>query len=232
MTIYVLEAAEDTNLVKSKKHWNYGVCSEFSAGDSYGDKHRSLIRFPLDDIPPDVITVTSAVLSLRCKGVLDDTGRLITVYRSLVQWYEGIRCAQYSGSNDGSNWNMRNDNSDGQMYWVGGINTGGVSGEDWYATKTDDTEVSVADARYEWDVKADIEDFLSGDEENFGWFLIGIEGVSKTAKWFDSCQAEVSENRPILTLDLSYTYGTIPAGVADCCDGSNYLLMERKGIVP
>jgi hypothetical protein len=232
MPVYILDAAEDTGLVESKKYWSYGTCNQFSAGNSHGDVHRSLIRFPLDDIPPDVITVTSAVLSLHCKGNLNDTARMATLYRSLVQWYEGGKCAQAPGEMDASTWNMRNANELAQLYWEGGVGTGGASGDDWYATKTDDTEVSVTNARYEWDVKADITNFLNGSKENLGWFLIGIEGVSQSAKWYDSAQAEVTENRPTLTLDLDYTVGTIPAGVEECCDGSNYLLMQRKGIVP
>ena len=233
MTIIELKNSQDAFMPADRKWGNGGSCLTMIVGrNNNGANQRGLIRFPLDSIPPDVITVNSAILSLMCESEDNATDRLVTLYRSKVQWYEGVQCWQAPGEEDGSTWNMRNDNTLDPLHWVGGLGTGGISGDDWHATKTDDELITAPATRFEWDVTADIEDFLDGTYENYGWFVIGVEGTNGTRKWFYANETETEEYRPVLTLDLDYSAGTIPAGVEDCCDGSNYLLMERKGIVP
>ena len=161
MTIYILTNAEDTFNPADRKWANCGGSTELITGkNNYGASQRGFIRFDLSELPPTTAVVNSAVVSMLCFAVDSDAARLIALHRSLVQWYEGTKGWQAPEDEDGSTWNYRNAKIGEELHWVGGYGSGGVSGDDWDGTKTDDVSITTPGERHEWDVSADIDDFL------------------------------------------------------------------------
>ena len=58
---------------------------------------------------------------------------------------------------------------------------------------------------YTWgstpEMVADVQGWLSNPAGNFGWLLLGNEGLSQTAKRFDSMENATAANRPMLVIE-------------------------------
>lgn len=216
MTILVLYDPDDTFITDEDSVVNNGASVDLLIGDlGTGEHFRSLLKFDIGSIPADA-TINSAVLSLYCYAQESETDYTAFVHRALVEWFEGVMDWDDPGDTDGSNWYERNGNNQATEDWVGGYDSGGVSGDDWDATETDEAEVVDVGERVEWDLAADVQDFLDGVEDNHGWFILGEEGIDSSRKFFYSTDSADEDLHPKLTIDYTPSE-TVPAGVASCC---------------
>lgn len=192
----------DTYIFSISGNNNYGVAVTFQGNGTTTEK--SMIRFDLSSIPAGAI-INSATLRLRCTQVGVSDSADISLYRALTEWYEG----DASGGTttiDGSTWNNRN--HIGTVAWSGGA--GGASGSDYNATPSATTAVTVVDADYDWDVAADVQNFIDGVNPNYGWWILH-SGGSTTSKQFSTSDNATAGNRPELIID--YTEGPLPSVV-------------------
>jgi hypothetical protein len=88
-------------------------------------------------------------------------------------------------------------------------------GGDLAATPSAGTIVDAPGRRYVWEstpeLVADVQDWLSRPETNFGWAIVGNEVDLKVAKRLDSREIEDVSKRP--TLIVSYTTQTATAAI-------------------
>lgn len=181
---------------------------------SDGDHFRSLLIFDFDALGiPSSATITSAVVRMTTSDVDDGTARDISLHRALVEIYPG----NGSGGTDYSTWANRNQNT--TTAWVGGA--GGGSGDDYAATATDTVSVEYIDREYEWDVTDDVQDFIDGTHEPYGWFVINDDqGTTSSLKRFHSEFASGVEGNPYLI--IKYTEDVETAAADWYGDGWQY----------
>ena len=84
-------------------------------------------------------------------------------------------------------------------------------GGDFSATVSGSTEVD-GNGPYTWDstplMVSDIQQWLDEPSGNSGWLLLGDESEISTAKRFDSREALLEENRPILVIEFAPSGGS------------------------
>lgn len=208
MPIVVLQPdatnGKDTHINQNIPTANNGASTLFYVGElSDGTYYRALIQFDVSSIPSTAI-INSAVVSLMCTTE-DNTGDYnISFYRALAQWYEGSKVgAAPDAGTDGSTWNQRNAN--GPLTWPSGPG-GAASGADRPATATATTVVSGSGARFEWNVTADVQNFVNGTYTNNGWWILKDPVTSvfpSSRKHFASSDNATAADRPMLTIDYS-----------------------------
>lgn len=73
------------------------------------------------------------------------------------------------------------------------------------------TEVD-GNGSYTWDsapqMVSDVQSWLNDPTGNFGWLLIGDETDASTAKRFDTREALLEENRPVLVIEFTPSIGS------------------------
>lgn len=206
MTVTTLRPQEptgvDSSIYSGKADANCGGALTIDAGTYLGGIYRGQICFDLSDITEGA-TITSAILTLACtwEGSTADLG--VALHRALTQWYEGsgTETTPDPGEN-ASTWNHRNHN--GSVDWGGG-HTGGQSGTDYAAVATATTTITAAGgALFDWDVTADVQSWVNGTADNYGWFLINAdESSANTDKSFPSSRAIDEAKRPVLVVTWS-----------------------------
>lgn len=191
----------DVELRSSSPTNNYGTATTFAAGvdNSIPQTSKALIKFSeISSLPPGAI-INSAILSLRCVLQASANDYNFAIHRSLVVWFEGSQSGSPpTAGQDGSTWNLRNAN--GSAAWSGGA--GGTAGSDYATTATDTTLVTGTGVFFDWDVTADVQDFVDGTFTNNGWWLIGAAGTDTRKSFNSSGDSDVGE-RPILVIDYS-----------------------------
>ena len=189
----------DTHIDLSTPTTNYGIGALISAGltAAAGSTRRGLIMFSgLSSIPASA-TIISATLTLYCTSETNTTDRAVGAHRALTQWYEGAKNNEVpDGGQDGSTWNLRNAN--GAVVWAGGA--GGASGSDWAAVATDSVTITAPATAFDWDVTADVQDFVDGTASNFGWWLINAVESTGTRKNFVPSGGATESQRPKLVV--------------------------------
>lgn len=171
---------------------------------SQGTIRRGLLRFDLSPIPAGA-TITRVALTLNAsqtQGAATD----ISLHRTLADWGEGASMS--SGGNGApaqpgdATWLHTFFNT---SFWT-------TPGGD-FAPGASATQSVLGPGVYTWsstpDLVADAQAWLDDPSSNFGWTLTGLEGVSGTAKRFDSRENFTEGNRPVLNVEY-----TIPAPTA------------------
>lgn len=177
---------------------NHGVVTFFQVGKSSNLDAKGLLRFDLASIPSNA-TIISASISLKTTLQGNTNAVNIGIHRSLVQWFEGNQMGGLPPSTgvNGSTWNYRNHN--GSIAWAGGA--GGAAGTEYAATATSTTSVSGAvGQRFNFDVTADVQNFVNGSQVNFGWWLVSSGGANDF-KSFLSSDSYFPEDRPRITIN-------------------------------
>lgn len=204
-------AGLDTFLHQNGPTANFGARTDFFAGvDASSATYRALIKFDISSLPASAV-ISSAVLSLYCTGEDSVADRTIEIYRSLVEWFEGVKngTAPDAGQ-DGSTWNHRNAN--GSVAWGGGAGGFG-SGTDRAATATTSTVITTTGTFFDFTVTADVQGFHAGTFTNHGWWIINVVGGGTTnRKHFASSDSATAAQRPKLT--ITYTIPTMSGTIA------------------
>lgn len=180
----------DTYLYEASPTTNNGTDTSIYAGGGGGTSNilRSLFKFSEIPTPAATPTVVSATLTLTCTDNGAGVSRNMDIHRSVVQWFE-----------TGSTWNLRN--TTGSVAWEGGA--GGGSVVDYVALRTARTAVLNAGA-YDFDVTADVQDWMDGSATNQGWWLKGELESINTYKGFASSDNATAGSRPKLVIVVNF----------------------------
>lgn len=177
-----IQVVADTHVRSGQANHNYGS-QEYARIQSSGD-NRALVRFDQTDIETAVGsgTVVSAKLRLIITDNGDNwgaTGRTVGAHRLLVDWAEGNGTEGDRGDGSGATWNCAIDsnissllkNCSGVTEWEMGQPNNPLV-HPWLEIPTDSqTVTNGATGVIEYDVTADVQDFVSGAAENHGWLI-------------------------------------------------------------
>ncbi len=189
-----------------------------------GPLRRALLAFDVAGNVPAGAVITSASLQLR-QSQGTSFANDISIFRVLVDWGEAGSVSAGGGGGMGgaaqtgdATWTS---NFFGSSLWA---STGGDFDPVARATTT------VADVGfYTWastpGLVADVQAWLDTPAGNFGWILIGEEGLAGRAKRFATREVGDPASRPLLTIDY-----VMPGGPGACCfgDGSCQSLDEAN----
>jgi len=171
-----------------------------TTGNSGTGVRRALVFFDVAGNIPAGSTINSASLRLilsRGKGGV----RVCSFHRLLADWGESTSAA---GGMEGQGGVA----AMGDATWSHRFYTNtlwGTMGGDLNPAISASVAVNLL-GTYNWTnapMAADVQDMLDNAGNNFGWILIGVEGVASTAKRFHSVQAVAPANRPLLTVDFT-----------------------------
>ena len=198
----VLSPTADAHIISGAtlSDYNYGTATIIASGGIFSAVQRAvrgLIQPDISSIPIGAVIV-SATLSLYCESEAAAADEDVSAHRALTQWWEGACNGSDPGATDASTWNHRNANSGAPVVW--GV-AGGLAGTDYTAIATDTVTITASGLRVEWDVAADVQDWVDGTASNYGWWLINSDEASADAiKRFTSSDGAVPANRPTLTV--------------------------------
>jgi hypothetical protein len=176
---------------------------------------RGVIAFDVSVIPAGS-TVTSVTLTLACTRSVS-LAEATTLHRALANWGEGTSIALGEGGNGSAA-------TDGDATWIHryySTQTWMTPGGDFSVTPSATTDVSGI-GFYSWTsagLVSDVQDWLGDPSANFGWFILGNESVSQSAKRFASREHQDALLRPTLTVEYTPIpgVGMLPAlGCAAC----------------
>lgn len=184
---------------------------------------RGLVRFDVTSAVPAGSTITSATLILN-QSAANTTDRTVSLHHVLASWGEGASNASAGGGGGGApaqpgdaTWIHRSFNSD---LWT---NVGG----DFNGSPLASAVVG-GPGLYAWSgaaFTAEVQAILDGSVSNFGWLLLGVEGVSGSSKRFSTREESSASLRPVLAIE--YTPVPTPASAAPALL-SALLVMRRR----
>lgn len=173
------------------------------------NQRRALLMFDIALAIPASAIITDVTMTLRMSKTNDPTGRSISLHTAGAAWGEGTSDAP---GQEG----IGAPAASGDATWLHtSFNTGF-----WASPGGDFNPVASASAVvgglgfYAWTsaaLVADVQGFLNTPSSNFGWLVLGEEGVAATARRFDSRENATFGNRPVLT--VTYVSNPEPASV-------------------
>lgn len=184
----------DTTIYQEGDKSNGGGQFIFAGLTNQFNARRALIAFDLSEIP-DGATVVSARLELTVSKTQADASRQ-RLHRLLADWGEGEQDAA-GGEGGGTQA------AEGDATWDAnrlGESTWDSAGGDFLDTPSAEADVAEAGSTAVWEsdpLTADVQGWLDGEFDNFGWILIGDEDTRQTAKRFhasENDQAEAGEH--------------------------------------
>lgn len=207
---------------------------------------RALVRFDVSALPGDVV-IDSVELSLTIDMAPFQfpTGGTASLHRVVTDWGEGASHAP--GVEGGGTVPQSPDATwDHSMFdtefWAqpGGDYLPDASASVGYGMSTETIIFTTTDA-----LKRDIRKWSTQPSQNFGWIVIGNEGVDHTARRVDSRENTESEEPPLLTVEYHIAgpadkLGLEPVAsglndavvVTNAGDGSQRLfIVEQEGVI-
>ena len=176
------DAQADTHVRSGQDDRNYGAVP-FIRVQSAGD-NRGLVRF--DQAALQEAVGEGALLSATLRFTITDNGgnwgtvgRTVDIHRLLVDWAEGTGTEADRSSDSGATWNCASDsqianqakNCSGSTEWEMGQPNNPLV-HPWEATASGSQVITNGQAGVvEYDVTADVTDFLDGDPSNYGWLI-------------------------------------------------------------
>ena len=201
--IVALSPDKDNTIYEESGTTSNGAGDYLFAGDTKGitgtGSRRALLAFDVATSVPAGATINSAVVRLTLTRTISGS-RSVSLHRLTSDWgaalsdatgQEGRGAAALAGDATWTN------NFSGTSTWsaaggdfIGGASAsqsiGAVGDYDWNSTAT---------------TVADVQGWLDNPSQNFGWVLIGDEGVAGSAKRFNS--GDNAANQPMLTIDYT-----------------------------
>ena len=175
-------AQADTHVRSGQDDRNYGAVP-FLRAQSAGD-NRGLVRF--DQAALESAIGDSTILSATLRFTITDNGnnwgslgRTIDVHRMLFDWTEGTGTETDRGSGSGATWSCADDsqianqakNCGGSTEWEMGQPNNPLV-HPWAALASASQLIMNGQTGVvEYDVTADVADFIDGSSENYGWLV-------------------------------------------------------------
>lgn len=194
----------DVTLRSANATRNYGLSAVIGAGTFGGGEEVGLLKFNISALPPGV-SIISASLFLYAVSEDSSTDRNVAVYRSFVQWYEGIQNNANPGiGEDASTWIYRNAN--GSISWTGAF--GGAAGTEYESVATDTKLITTLATTYIWNVTADVAFWQAGGP-NYGWWIRGTADSLSRKNFYSSDSASGFEPKLVIVYELQTLQGTV-----------------------
>jgi spore coat protein A len=211
---------KDNTLFQSDVSVSCGIGAHLISGRTDGDSlRRAVLAFDVGIIPAGS-TITGVSLSIVVNRVRDNQTRDMFLHRLTEDWGEaGSNCDGAEGQGapaepDDATWQYTFFNTD---LWA---DMGGTFNPAASAT----TAVADSNGTYTWtggNLIADVQDMLDNPGVNFGWIVIGEEGVNKTARRFFSGNEDQVSRQPALVVDFDP-----PLGAEACCTIEGFCTIE------
>jgi carbon monoxide dehydrogenase subunit G len=206
-TVQVAASKDNTLYQSATGNLSNGAGEAFFVGATgTGSIRRGLIAFDVAAAVPAGATITAVDLQLHMSRTLAGSTS-VALHRVLNDWGEG---ASDAFGNEGAGAPA----APGDATWVHTFfntqlwtNQGG----DFATTASASTIVNNV-GFYHWTgagLIADVEGWLEDPASNFGWEILGNETDAGSAKRFDSREAPLAANRPVLT--ITYTTAEQPS---------------------
>jgi hypothetical protein len=179
--VVIFNSSADTNVRSGQNDRNYGG-GNFMRIQSSGD-NRALVKFDQSAIQSEI--GNDEVLSAKLRVTIVDNGnnwgagRTVDVHRLISGWVEGDGTENDRGTGNGATWNCAIDslienqakNCSGSTEWeMGQPNNPNV--HPWNATATDSKTITNNQTGVvEYDVTADVQSYVNGTNNNYGWLI-------------------------------------------------------------
>lgn len=189
-----LYPSADTYLYQYAPAQNFGTETQLQEYPwNIGYSKRGLVRFNLSSISPDS-TIISAVLSMK-EAATYGQARTIALHRLTRDWIE-----------TSASWNRYN-----------AFNAWTAGGGDFASTPSATALVvwypsAILDWNT-WDVTQDVQQFVTGASDNYGWLIKDNSEDTSQQYWYFSSRE--SADKPKLT--VRYSSNTVGDGVAESC---------------
>lgn len=212
-TVALTPASDNTIFSENGAQSNGAGSYIFVGKTNVGNTRRALVRFDLSTIPPgSTITAVSLTMNMS-KTVAGSTP--VSLHLANATWGEGTSDA--SGQEGTGAPATTNDATWTHRFY--NTTTWSAAGGDFNPTPSATASVD-GNGNYNWSSAAmlsNVQGWFGSPPANRGWFVLGLESGTKTAKRFGSRQNGDPSQRP--TLSVTYT---APATTGRCCraDGS------------
>ncbi len=207
-TTVMLEASQDNTIyetvevgppIVNLQSNNYGGGFDMVAGNTISrGPRRALLRFDVSSVASTSV-IQSALLQLTNtspSAVGQLTGmQTFSIRRISNSWTEGTTATGTAGQGDpaqggGASWLRRTSPA---TSWS-------TPGGDFAAQTGTILVTDASQAFTSTELKTDVQGWVAAPATNFGWILIGNEGVTKTVKWFATRENPTVTARPKLTV--------------------------------
>ena len=189
-----------------------GAGQHFFAGNNgNGSTRRGIVAFDIAGAIPAGSAITGIGLTLSMSRTTAGT-ETVELNRGLADWGEGSSLAA-SGEGGGAAA------ASGDATW-----THSFSPDRFWATAGGDFSSTMSGAApvdgigpYTWSspgMVSDVQAWLDNPSANFGWVLLGNEGVNRTSKRFDSREHGTAANRPQLEVQFTLPEPPTPTPTA------------------
>ena len=177
-----------------------GIGSHLISGRTdTGSLRRALMQFDVAGTVATGSTITGVTLSITVNRVRDNAARDMSLHRITQSWGEG-------GSNCDGNEGMGVPAQTGDATWSHRIwNTDlwtPSAGGTFNGTASATASIPDSNGTYSWTgggLVADVQGMLDNPGPNYGWIVIGEEGIDKTARRFYSTNEGQAARRPVLS---------------------------------
>jgi len=196
----VLMPVKDNTIFEEDAGTSNGIGTYLFAGSTNQSfVRRALLAFDLAEVP-DGAVLDSVLLTLHLSRTISGM-HTVAVHRVLADWGEGTSDAT---ENEGRGAAA----TPGDATWSHAF----FETDAWQSEGGDFTAAAGAsmliagDGSYTWrspELQADVQAWLDGSAENFGWILLGDEQALMTAKRFDSRENPDTAVRPTLRVFFS-----------------------------
>jgi hypothetical protein len=191
-----LEPARDNTLYSESGNISNGAGEYLFAGTiQRGDARRAVLAFDMSGIPPGATVLTATLTLTMSRSIAGETA--VSLHALQRDWGEG---ASDAVGEEGAGAAAE----PGDATWLHTFfdtDLWATPGGDFEATPSATTPVG-GNGAYTWSspgLLADVQAWVGGEADNFGWILIGDETTDTTAKRFNSRESAAA-TRPSLML--------------------------------
>lgn len=204
-----LEPIRDNTIFSDFPNHSNGVGDDLFAGfvANGSGVRRALMAFDISGIPNGA-DITSVSLTLNVNKFANQAFNqedIFTLHRITSDWGEGASNASSNANGQGiaaftgdATWLNAFHDASNPTAWT-------TAGGD-FVLQASATQTLVNDGVFTWSdpmLTADVQSWLDGVTENYGWLLMGDESSTASAKRFDSLQSINAANRPLLVIDFT-----------------------------
>ena len=204
----VLNAVKDNTIYSDNTNNSNGAGPNFTAGAiQTSPVRRGLLMFDLSSIP-SFATITAVSLRLVMNRTVSGANN-VSLHRLNEDWGEGASNAGSGADGQGTTAQL------GDATWIctfsngaGGCTTSWSTAGGAFQPAASATTSVAGSAAYTWSsgqMIANVQGWLNTPATNFGWIVIGAEGILSSAKRFSSRTNPTVADRPTLTV----TYSTV-----------------------
>ncbi len=212
----------DNTIYQDDSTVSCGIGSHLISGRTdNGFPRRALMQFDVAGTVAAGSTITGVTLSITVNRVRDNAARGMSLHRVTQAWGEGgSNCDGNEGKGvpaqtGDATWSHRMWNTD---LWTP------AAGGTFNATASATASIPDSNGSFSWSggsLVADVQDMLDNPMPNYGWIVIGEEGIDKTARRFYSTNEGQVARRPALIVDFDP-----PGGVEACCTVEGFCTLE------